>query len=220
VARTLTDQAWADICAAAGRTPDAGTRERLSKVLFEEYQVFAYDREDVKAALRRGESMLKHLGAFAELYRQAWFPHLPEDQVEAIFAGRPSAGFDDKNIERDCWSIAKLRQRAEAAWLAARFIRQAHSRHGNVQQEWLITELCTCWIWDFHQGEALSYSIPPKGGEPSGPLIDFLSAAIREVTPGRVPLNAFTLRDAILRQRRERENAKQLGFRFPPLITS
>ena len=217
---TLSDEVWNRICAAAGRIPDAGTRERLATILFEQYPVFHYDREDVKAALRRGESMLKHLGAFAELYRQAWFPHLPEDEVDAIFTGQASAFIDDKNIERDCWSIAKLRQRAEAIWLCARFIRQAHSRHGNVQQEWLITELCTCWIWDFHQGEALSYSIPPKGGEPSGPLIDFLSAAIREVTPGRVPLNAFTLRDAILRQRRERENAKQLGFRFPPLITS
>jgi hypothetical protein len=220
VVGALSDQAWADICTAAQRIPDVGTRERLSTVLFEEYPVFAYDRTRAEAALRRSERMLHHLGAFAEFYRQLWLSHLPEDEVEAIFDGQASAFLGDKGIERDCWSIAKLRQRAEAVWLLARAIRQAHRSHGNVRQEWLITELCTCWIWDFHGKEDLPYSVPPGGGKPYGPLIDFLSAAIREVTPDREPPNLFTLRDAILRQRRERENAKQLGFRFPPLITS
>jgi hypothetical protein len=219
VAGALSDQAWADICDAAKRQPAAGTRERLSTVLFEEYPAFAYDRTRVEAVFRQSERMLTNLGAFAEFYRQTWLSHLPEDEAEAIFAGRASAFLSDKIIERDCWSIAKLRQRAEAAWAYARLVRQAHSRRGNVQREWLITELCTCWIWDFHQGEDLPYSVPPSGGAPYGPLIDFLSAAIREVTPDRESLNVFTLRDAILRQRRERENAKQLGFRFPPLIT-
>jgi len=219
VAGALSDQAWADICAAVERQPDAGTRERLSIILFEQYPIFAYDRTTLEAALRRAERMLHHLGAFAEFYRQAWLPHLPEDEVEAIFTGRASAFLKNKGIERDCWSIAKLRQRAEATWYYARLIRQAHSARGNVQREWLITELCTCWIWDFHGKEDLPYSVPPGGGKPYGPLIDFLSAAIREVRPDREPPNVFTLRDAILRQRRERENAKQLGFRFPPLIT-
>ena len=50
MADALSDQAWADICAAAERTPDAGTRERLSTILFKEYPVFHYDRERVARA--------------------------------------------------------------------------------------------------------------------------------------------------------------------------
>jgi hypothetical protein len=216
VADALSDEAWARICVAAERTPDAGTRERLSEVLFKEYPVFAYDRERVVAALRRSERMLVHLGAFAEFYRQAWLSHLSEDEVDVIFAGRASAFIDDKDksIERDCWSIAKLRQRAEAAWLTARAVRRAHRGHRNVQQEWLYNQLCTAWLWDFRAPE-LTYSVPSWGGPPYGPLIKFLLAAIREVVKEEQLPSPYALRDAILRERDERENARQLGLRFP-----
>jgi hypothetical protein len=216
VADALSDQAWADICAAAGRPPDVGTRERLSKVLFKDYPVFAYDRERVAAALRQSEQMLIHLGAFAEFYRQTWLPHLPQDEVDAIFASLASAFIDDKDksIERDCWSIAMLRQRAEAVWLTARAIRRAHRGHRNVQQEWLYNQLCTVWIWDFHEPK-LKYAVPSWGGAPYGPLIEFLLAAIREVVTEEELPSPYALRDAILRERAERENARQLGLRFP-----
>src|SRR5262249_7609564 len=73
-AAALSDEAWARICAAAGKhkpplIPDAGTRERLSTILFEEYPAFHYDRERVAAALRRSERMLKNLKRLADDYR-------------------------------------------------------------------------------------------------------------------------------------------------------
>jgi hypothetical protein len=231
MADALSDEAWARICAAAEHTPDAGTRERLSAILFEEYPVFHYDRERVAAALRRSEQMLIHLGAFAEFYRQAWLPHLLEDEVDAIFAGRASAFVvddkaieqdccssakrqRDKAIERDCWSIAMLRQRAEAAWLTARAIRRAHRGHRNVQREWLCNQLCTVWLWDFHAPD-LTCSVPSWGGAPYGPLIEFLRAAIREVVAEEELPSPYALRDAIRREGAERENARQFGLRFP-----
>jgi hypothetical protein len=218
----LSDQAWADICAVAERTPDAETRERLSIILFKQYPTFAYDRERVKAALRLSELMLQHLGWFAELYRQVWLPHLPEDEVDAIFAGRASAFVvDDKAIEqdcyskrqrqaieRDCWAIAMLRQRAEAAWLTARAVRRANARRASVQHEWLYNQLCTVWLWDFDA--LLTYSVPSRGGPPYGPLIAFILAAAGLVMPE--PPSPETVRDAIDRERMERENARQLSL--------
>jgi hypothetical protein len=72
VADTLPDAAWADICAAAaGHIPDVEARAELSTILFKEYPgVFAYDRARVAAAYKRAGQMLKHLDAFAKLYRQ------------------------------------------------------------------------------------------------------------------------------------------------------
>lgn len=236
MADALSDEAWARICAAAGQhkpplIPDAGTRERLSKVLFKDYPVFTYDRERVAAALHRSERMLTHLGAFAEFYRQAWLPNLPQDEVDAIFTGLASAFVvDDKAIEqdcdptgklrqrqaieRDCWAIAMLRQRAEAAWLTASAIRRAYRGHRNVQQEWLYNQLCTAWLWDFRAPE-LTYAVPSKGGAPYGPLIEFLRAAIREVVAEEELPSPYALRDAIRRERDERESARQLSLRFP-----
>ena len=208
--------------AAAEYSPDDGTRERLSKVLFEDYSVFAYDRARVAAALRRSEQMLIHLGAFAEFYRQAWLPELPQDEVDAIFAGLASPYIvDDKAIEqdcsskrqrqaleRDCWAIAMLRQRAEAAWLTARAIRRAHARRVNVQHEWLYNQLCTVWLWDFHA--PLTYRRPSLGGDPYGPLIAFMLAAAGLVMSE--PPSPETVRDAIDRERDERESARQLSL--------
>jgi hypothetical protein len=213
VAGPLSSKAWADICAAAGRAPDAGTRERLSTILFEEYPAFAYDRERVKAALRQGELMLKHLDAFAKEYRPIWLPRLSEDQAGAIFTGRASAVLTDKSIERDCWAIAKLRQRAEGLWLFARAIRRAHVGKKSVQHEWLYHRLCTIWLDHFHAPD-LRYSRAHAGGDPYGPLIAFMLLAMRQIMPEAKLPAPETVSDGIDRERRERENAKQLYFSF------
>src|SRR5262249_53797011 len=128
VARALTDQAWADICAAASpHRPDTEARAVLSAVLFEEYPAFAYNRERVITAQERAERMLELLDAFAELYRQAWRPQLPADEFEAILAGRAEAFIaDNVKTERDLWSIARLRQRTEAVLEYNTTIRQAN----------------------------------------------------------------------------------------------
>jgi hypothetical protein len=193
MAGALSDQAWAGICTAAERTPDAGARARLSTILFEEYPAFAYDPERVAAALRRSERMLKHLGALAADYRVQF------------------SDDDDVRTERDLWCLEMLRQRAEAVWLVARAIRRAHRGHRNVQREWLCSQLCTIWLYDFHA--PLTYSVPSWGGPPYGPLIAFMQAAIREVVSEDEELpSPAAIRDAILRERDERENARQLGL--------
>jgi hypothetical protein len=213
VADVLTDQAWADFCAAAKRTPDAEARAVLSALLYEEYPAFHYDRKRVAAILRQSEQMLKHLDAFAELYQQAWRPHLPGDQFKAILEGRADAFFaDDKDTERDLWSIATLRRRRpEALWLAARAIRRANKGRKNVQHEWLYHRLCGIWL-DHFRANDLTYTVPPLGGPPQGELIAFVLAVAREVMP-KLP-SAETVRDAIDRERIERENAKQLYLHF------
>jgi hypothetical protein len=225
VAGLLSDEAWARICAAAERAPDAGTRERLSTILFEEYPAFHYDRKRVAEAYKRAEQMLKHLNAFAELYRQAFLPCLPVDQLPAILTGRASPvvpkdvraepeGTEPKDVrtERDFCSIAALRLRAEDNWLTARAIRRANARRANVQHEWLYDRLCAVWLYDFHA--PLTYSVPSRGGPPYGPLIAFILAAAGLVMSE--PPSPETVRDAIDRERMERENARQLGFHFRP----
>ena len=64
------------------------------------------------------------------------------------------------------------------------------------------------WLYDFHA--PLKYRIPPLGGPPRGPLISFILAAAALVMP-MVP-SPETVRDAIDRERKEHENARQLGL--------
>jgi hypothetical protein len=219
VVGALSDEAWGRICAAAGRAPDAGTRERLSVILFEEYSAFTFDREREQAKLRLGKLMLERLGAFAEFYRRVWLCDVPEDEVEAIFAGLASAFLDDKSIERDCWSIARLRLRAEALFLGAERVLAAYRGKRNIERAWLYGQLCHVWIWNFHG--TLTATTPPLGGPPGGALIKFLLAVLRLVIPEEKLPNAYGLKDVIVREDALREKARQLGLflqeRLPPL---
>ena len=80
-----------------------------------------------------------------------------------------------------------------------------------MQREWLYHRLCTVWLDHFH-APGLTYSVPSRGGPPYGPLIAFILAAAGLVMP-ELP-SPKTVRDAINRERIERENAKQLSFYF------
>ena len=222
----LSDQAWARICAAAEQhtpplIPDAGTRERLSTVLFEQYPVFHYDRERVATALHQSEQMLSSLDKFAGLYRQAFWPELSADQFEVILAGMADAVVADKpDAQFGFWCITRLRRQVLRDLLAARAIRRAHRGHGDPQFEWLCNQLCTVWLWDFHAPD-LAYWVPSWGGSPRGALIAFMLAAIGEVVAKEEELpSPYALRDAIVREREERENARQLGLflRHQPAI--
>jgi hypothetical protein len=205
MADALSDQTWAEFCKAAGRTPDAEARAMLSAVLFEEYPAFAYHRERVARARKRSERMLKHLDAFAELYRQAWLPHLPVDEFQAILNGRASPFVDDVKTARDLWYIAGLRRRPLSMWLAARAIQRANQGKRNTQHEWLCHRLCTIWL-DYFHANGLSIT---RGG----PLIRFMLAAMRQIMPQEMP-SPETVRDGIKRERVERDNAAQLSFEF------
>jgi hypothetical protein len=210
VAAALSEQAWAEIiCTASGGAPDAEARAALATVLFEEYPAFAYDPKRWAAAYRRAGQMLKHLDAFAELYRQTWLPQLPDDQFEAVIT-RPAAVLTaDLKTEAGFFFIRKLRERAEAVWLGAQVIRQANARHANVQREWLYYRLCDIWL-DHFNSPALTYTRPSRGGPPTGPLIDFMRAAMRQIMPENKLPKPEAMRDAIDRERRNREYAKQL----------
>jgi hypothetical protein len=218
VTAALSDQAWAKICAAAEQhtpplIPDAGTRERLSTVLFEQYPIFHYDGEQVAAVLHQSERMLSTLDKFAGLYRQAYWPELSADQFEVILSGRADAVAADRpDAQFGFWCITRLRRQVLRELLAARAIRRAHRGRGDPQFEWLCNQLCTAWLWDFHAPD-LRYWVPSWGGSPRGALIAFMLAAIGEVIVKEEDLpSPYALRDAIVREREERPNALQLGL--------
>jgi hypothetical protein len=212
VAATLSDQAWTSICAAARRTPDAEARAELSKILFDEYPGFSYHRERVAEAFKRSQRMLKQLDDFAELYRQSWLPKLPFDQFQAVLAGRAMVLTGDVKTEAHFYWLAQLRSRAEAEWLTARVMRAANARKANVQRAWLYHQLCSVWR-DHFEGD-LTYTVPPLGGPPHGQLIDFIVAAFRQVVSVDALPAAETVRDAIDREKRERENLRQLVLKL------
>jgi hypothetical protein len=208
-AGALSDQAWAKICAAAGRPADTDIEARaaLAALLFDEYPAFAYDRERIKGLLLQSERMLKHLDAFAELYRQTWLPDLPADQFQAILTGYASA-LTDVKTESNLWCLKLLRQRPLAYWLAARAIRRANRGHKNVQREWLYHRLCGIWL-DYFQGE-LTVTVPPWGGPPEGPLIEFMRAAMQQIIPRKELPSPENLRYAVDRERKERASVAQM----------
>jgi hypothetical protein len=220
VAAALSDKAWAETCKAAELTPDAKARSALATLLFEEYPAFAYDRERWATAYQRSERMLKQFAEFAELYRQAWVPHLSADEFQAIIAGRASplterrtAGrasvFTDMRTEADLWCLKVLWQRPEATWLAARAIRHANKGRKSPQREWLYHRLCGIWL-DHFNGQHLSFGRPGGGGKPKGPLIAFLLVAMRQVIAQQALPDPEALAEAIVRERQERERARQL----------
>jgi hypothetical protein len=213
VAERLSDTAWADICAAATRhaplIPDVAARERLSIILYEEYPAFVYDREREDAKRRAGKRMMKGLLALAEDYRQHFLPDFPADQFHLVLTNQASAVIANKNIEARVWSLSRLWQHAEGLWLVASAVCRAHKGHRNVQREWLYHRLCTVWLENF-SGPRLTWTVPSKGGPPQGPLIDFMLIAFCQVMPERLLPAPETVRDAIERERRERENARQL----------
>lgn len=192
----LSDQAWTDICAAAGCTPESKARAVLSALLFEEYPAFAYDRGRVAAALKRSGRMLKALGAFEEEYRA----HFPAD-----------------NAEHDLSAFEGLRRRAEAVWLAGSAIQRATARRKNARSEFLVHKLCDIWL--AHFGAGLTYSVPNLGGRPSEPLLAFLFAALRQVVQEDALPSLEALRDGVVRERHERENARQLMLQLRRRMT-
>jgi len=96
--------------------------------------------------------------------------------------------------------------------VVCRAIRRAHhGSHDRVQKEWFYHRLCTIWLYDFN-APSLSFSRPTGGGPAFGPLISFILAAAELVMAKRpTPDNVA---DAVVRERKEREYARQLSFFF------
>jgi hypothetical protein len=217
MAGALSDQAWAEISATAKREPDAKARAVLSAVLLEEYPAFTFDRAAAIAAQARVERMLENLDKFASEYR-------------ALFTQA-----DDIEAERGRWCIEALRRHIEAALLTARIKRRAYAGRQDPQRVSLYHWLCTVWLNHFH-GIDLSYDT--SGGEPHGPLVEFILAAMRQVMPEDALPARWTVRDAIddevferahfeqelekERLKQERDNAAPLGIdppQTPPQAT-
>jgi hypothetical protein len=196
----LSNAAWAAICAAAERKPaaEAAARAMLSKILFDEYPVFAYDRGRVAGDRERGERMVEQLDAFAELYRQRFRPYLLTDEFQAILAGRASPFIaDDLRTEAHLWWIAKLRLRALALRDAAHAKQRANTKNADSQREWLYHRLCEVWLDHFQDPppEGQPARLPPVG-PPRTPLVNFILAAMRQIMPRNLP-RPDTVRDNI-----------------------
>jgi hypothetical protein len=146
VARALRNKAWAEICAAARRTPEEGARAALSTILFVEYPAFTFDPTRVIASQARARRMLKHLDVLEEDYRAQPSP----DAVRA---------------EADLWHLDQLWLYPEAMWLAACVLRRANARRADVQRVWLHHRLCSVWLEYFH-GAELRYSRPAGAAPP------------------------------------------------------
>lgn len=211
MADELSDEAWADICVAAERPHAAEARAVLSTILFEEYPRLARDPKRWRARRKQAEQALKHLAAFAELFRQEWLPHISVDQFQAILAGPASAltaaGLD-VNTEGHLWFIKKLRKRTELVWCGAQAFLWANARRRNSQREWLYHELYSVWLDHFHAPDFGGWSVPSKGGPPAGPLIAFMLTAMGQVMKLPKP---EAVRRAIVRVRKRREAAPEFG---------
>lgn len=230
--RKLTDQEWLEIREAARLSSDDDARAEMDACLFVLYPGMIYNRDRVAASLRRWTRMLKHSHAFATLYWQDRLPDLLRDEYEAIIERNAcfwvprkrkrepddvtterepedvTTEYDpprDVTTERDVHYIVTLRTRALAHLDACRALRRANRGKEDPQQVCLISWLCGIWLNYFHAPD-LTFTVPPLGGEPRGPLIDFLRAAMGKVMTAPSP---HTLRRAIERERAEREKAKQ-----------
>lgn len=202
VAAELSDQAWADICAAAKpHTPDADARAVLSKVLFEDYPGFTYDRELVATATERAKCMLENLAAFEADYR-AQFVRADDGKTTPTNETERNAAV---KTERDLLRIEDLRRRTADVLLDARTQQHHNDRRRNVQRGMLYHWLCGVWLDHFH-GE-LTYSRPT--GEPSGPLVEFILMAMRQIMPEDELPKRETLRNTIDRERNGREDLRQ-----------
>jgi hypothetical protein len=198
VAAALTNTAWTKICAAAECRPDADAEARaaLSKLLFDEYPAFAYDRERVAKDREQAEQMLEQLDAFAKLYRQTFLPGLPVDQFEAIVTSYASPAIPGKVKDaRVLWCIAGIRRRVLVKLHGALVQQEANRRQKSEQHAMLYHWLCEMWL-DYFQGPEL-----PPAGPPRTPLVDFILVAMRLVMPKRELPLPDTVRDAIEHQR-------------------
>jgi len=208
----LSEEAWAEICAAAKRhrpplTPDAEARAKMSAVLFDWYPTYTYDqprRERAQAVVDSCERMLGHLVEFAELYRQTWLPHLAVEDFQRLLTVPASLFPDNMRANFHLWGMRHLHGYVLANVLFYRAIRRAHERNASVQREMLYHWLCNIWLENF--GARVLKS--------RGALASFMLAAIRQIMPEHELPARETLRDAIKRERRERENVEQLCFEF------
>jgi hypothetical protein len=203
----LTNIAWRKICDAAGRRPNAEAKARaaLSKVLFEDYPGYAYDPVQAKAA---AEDMLKHLDAFANLYRKT--NHISADDLKAILEDRAEAfvpnraeAFVPNDIEnqRALWCIARLRRRTETMLNTARDLQGIQTPRQTDQRVMLYHWLCGVWL-NYFEGPEL------PAGRARTPLVNFMLAAMHQIRPRLTLPRPDTVRDNIERERGDRDPAR------------
>jgi hypothetical protein len=195
----LTNTAWRKVCAAAAPhqpVPEAEARAALAAILSEEYPQKPY--EHTIATIKRATRMLKNLAAFEADYR-AEFPSGVWKTDRNYEIKRNIAN----KTERDLSCLKDLRRRTGDVLLLARARqRTRHQQHGM-----LYFRLCQLWLDHFQPGSEL----PPKGRFCT-PLVNFILAAMRLVVPPSELPQPETVRDAIERERTERENLKPGGL--------
>jgi hypothetical protein len=205
MARTLSDKVWAGILAAAKtHPPDADARAALSQALFNDYPT--YDRERVAKTAERAERMLEQLAAFEADYR-VQFPSGVWKTDQDYEIKRHIANQNERGLR---W-LEGLRGRTETVLLEARRQQRANARRRNTQREMLYFQLCGVWL--DHFGGELTYD-RSAGGEPGGPLVDFILMAMRQAMPEDALPSREAVRDNIDRERREREAARRVALQI------
>jgi hypothetical protein len=95
---------------------------------------------------------------------------------------------------------SRVRARVEGYGMLARSVKGKC----DPARDWLYWRLMA--IWSNSLGGTLTVSVPSQGGDPGGPLIRFLVAAVG-IAVGKAP-NAHTLRTVIRRERRHRQGRR------------
>jgi hypothetical protein len=154
----------------------------------------------------RGERMVEHLDAFAELYRQWRLPRLSVDEFQAIIARRAFPVANKRENPALYW-IGMVRLLAESPGDATWSKQRANARHADSQRDWLVHRLCEVWLDHFQAPppEGQPARLPPPGRART-PLVKFILAAMRQIRPRLTLPRPDTVRDNIARV-----TPKQLG---------
>jgi hypothetical protein len=210
----LTEVTWLRLREAAKPLiPDGEARAAVTAVL-QAYPNFVYDRERMTQVLQLSARMRKRIDQFAELYQQLWFPRMQPDELKKLLAGKADAFLPgDVMAQSHFWHMKMLRRPPEHAWWAAYALRRANQGRRDSQREQLVSQLCSIYLDNFGgHSRGLTTTVPPLGGPPGGPLIEFLLVAMGEVIPLRQLPSRETLRDMIYRERQGRDRVAQLRF--------
>jgi hypothetical protein len=207
----LSEEVFDSICdGTEPRRPHDKPRARaaLSRILLEEYPNFRFDRSKIIAKQKQAETLMDRLRTFTNMYRSVYAPLISVGEFEAILTGRSLPYLvDDIRTEHGLWCIAKLWQRIDAEIEFCVIMRRANERHQDTQRVWLYHRLCTVWLDHFAQASLEDYN--REGGQPSGPLIEFILRSARQVLT-KLP-SREAIRDNIERERGERLNAHRIA---------
>jgi hypothetical protein len=128
---------------------------------------------------------------------------LADDLGAALFRQK-QIGFD---VQENIRALAPLRMRAPAVAKGYAVLARAVKGGVNPAREWLLWRLLQIWTQDF--GGKLGVSVPKGGGQPRGPLVQFLQETAEIVLEDEMPVPAAIR--TIVRREAERQARAHRG---------